>query len=337
MIGQFHKPPIFADRFRSDDLDEIRAFMDHHNGAHWRRAHGRGPVGFDLVVLGGQDVAISWVRGRLPQTVRGQASGWIVHLPIEGAMAYRFGRREHRVAPGSGIVMAPRRDLTVALPAGRAFALRVGEASVAREAAARHLRLERHWRRVVAELPVEPDSVRALVEALEGFVRPTGTAGAAPVPDAGPAHARLIGWIVDRIGSRSPPAAASRMAAVRLRNVEEWIEANVHEPITLGRLCQVAGVGARSLQLAFAARHHATPLEFVTERRVAAAHARLVADCGELSVTRVAASVGIDHLGRFADRYRRLYGESPSATLRRRPPQPAGAGTSRDGVRAVRR
>jgi AraC-like DNA-binding protein len=317
MFDRFREPPIFADRFRSDDLDEIRAFMDNHNGAHWRRVHGRGPVGFDAAVLGAQDVAVSWAGGRLPQTVRGRAPGWIVHLPLAGAMAYRYGRRERRAVPGDGIVMAPRRELTVALPAGRVFAIRIGEASVAREAAARHLRLELLRSSVVTELPVKPDSVRALVEALAGFARRTGSAAAASVPDAGLAHARLIGWIVDRIASRLTPAGASRMTPARLRSVEDWIEANLQEAITLGRLCEVARVGARSLQLAFQARHHATPLEFVTERRVAAAHSRLVADCGESSVTQVAASVGIDHLGRFAARYRRLYGETPSATLRR--------------------
>jgi hypothetical protein len=41
MIDRFHQPPRVAKRFRSDDLDEIRAFMDNHNGTHWRRAHGR--------------------------------------------------------------------------------------------------------------------------------------------------------------------------------------------------------------------------------------------------------------------------------------------------------
>lgn len=40
------------------------------------------------------------------------------------------------------------------------------------------------------------------------------------------------------------------------------------------------------------------------------------ADPRTLTVTEVAADLGINHLGRFAGDYRHIYGESPSATLR---------------------
>jgi transcriptional regulator GlxA family with amidase domain len=151
-------------------------------------------------------------------------------------------------------------------------------------------------------------------------------------PAVTPSCARLVEWIVDRLESRLPQEPASTAATARVRDVEDWIEAHLHEPITLGRLCEAAGVGARSLQLAFEARRHATPMEFVMERRLAAAHARLVADRGESSVTSVAASVGMEHLGRFAASYRRFYGEPPSATLRRRLPQAAAEGLHGDGA-----
>jgi AraC-like DNA-binding protein len=61
-----------------------------------------------------------------------------------------------------------------------------------------------------------------------------------------------------------------------------------------------------------------SPMRFVTERRLAAAQARLATAGAARDVTEVAAELGFSHLGRFAIAYREVFGESPSQTLRRR-------------------
>jgi len=89
------------------------------------------------------------------------------------------------------------------------------------------------------------------------------------------------------------------------------------EALTIGRLCTVARVGERSLQLAFQARRGMSPMRFVCERRLAAANRRMVnADVGD-DITGIAASLGFTHLGRFSMAYREAFGESPSQTLLR--------------------
>jgi AraC-like DNA-binding protein len=60
------------------------------------------------------------------------------------------------------------------------------------------------------------------------------------------------------------------------------------------------------------------PMRFVTERRLAAAFHRLNHAAPDTSVTRVALELGFGHLGRFAQMYRQVIGESPSQTLARR-------------------
>ena len=109
------------------------------------------------------------------------------------------------------------------------------------------------------------------------------------------------------------------LSASRLDRVEDWIEAHIGEVITLGRLCEVAQVGSRALQLAFERRHGMSPMRFVFERRLAAAQRRLSsAEAGD-DVTAVATRLGFTHLGRFSIAYRAAFGESPSQTLQRSP------------------
>jgi len=108
------------------------------------------------------------------------------------------------------------------------------------------------------------------------------------------------------------------LATEHLRRVEDWIDAHLGTPIALGRICSVAGVGERALQKAFLPRHGRSPMRYVAERRVLAAHRHLSRPVdGSGGVTKVALSVGFDHLGRFAVLYRQIVGESPSSTLRK--------------------
>ena len=62
----------------------------------------------------------------------------------------------------------------------------------------------------------------------------------------------LAGTLTWPVGDEAAPVAIKR-----LEHLEDWIDAHVGEAITLGRLCEVAQIGERSLQLTFqrAARH----------------------------------------------------------------------------------
>jgi len=125
-----------------------------------------------------------------------------------------------------------------------------------------------------------------------------------------------------RVGSSVPAAAV-------LPLLEAWIDAHLAEPLTLGRLCEQAGVGARSLQRAFEAKRGVSPMRYVNERRLAAAHARLSNPCPADTVTSIAFDCGFEHMSRFARAYQRRFGERPSSTLaraRHRHRAPASAG-----------
>jgi len=129
--------------------------------------------------------------------------------------------------------------------------------------------------------------------------------------------ARVCSWIAGQLLGVRTGTTTPALAVRRVRLVEEWVDAHAADPITLGRLCAVAGVGDRYLETAFRAQRGQTPMQFVAARRLARVRCRLLDAKPGDSVTRIAQDAGIVHLGRFAVRYRSVYRESPSTTLRR--------------------
>ena len=87
-------------------------------------------------------------------------------------------------------------------------------------------------------------------------------------------------------------------------------------PLTVARLAVVAGVGERTLYEGFRRFRATTPMGRLTALRLTAARRRMLDAKPGLTVSRVAAEVGIMQFGRFAKAYRSAFGELPSATLR---------------------
>jgi AraC-like DNA-binding protein len=130
---------------------------------------------------------------------------------------------------------------------------------------------------------------------------------------------RIACWLADRAARLTGLRTASAGGREAAELVERWIRRHASEPITIGRLSAVAGVGPRALQKACLSRWGQTPLELVASRRLELAR-RLLATAGATrTVTEAAARAGFTHLGRFALHYRQAFGESPSDTLANRP------------------
>ncbi len=116
------------------------------------------------------------------------------------------------------------------------------------------------------------------------------------------------------------PAHPGRRPATgrALQRAEEFLAAHLALPVSLPEVAEAAGVPVRTLTRAFEKRHGVGPIGFLRQLRLEAAHRDLItADPEETTVTAVALRYGLAHLGRFAGDYRRAFGETPSATLRR--------------------
>jgi AraC-like DNA-binding protein len=101
-----------------------------------------------------------------------------------------------------------------------------------------------------------------------------------------------------------------------LKNIEDYICANLDAAITRDDLVEMTGVSIRSLSRAFEKKYGLGPMAFVRQRRLDTCFRMLNGSDREMTtVTNVALSHGFDHLGKFAVAYKKVFGESPSETL----------------------
>lgn len=100
-----------------------------------------------------------------------------------------------------------------------------------------------------------------------------------------------------------------------VRAVEDYIDANLAEPLGLDDLLAVAGTSARTLQTAFLRHRGTTPMRFLRDRRLERARAEILRR-PHARLTDIAIECGFGHLGRFAQHYRERFGEPPSRSRR---------------------
>lgn len=160
----------------------------------------------------------------------------------------------------------------------------------------------------------------SLLHLVKDVQQPLGT----PLPEAVTRH--LQGLVITKLLYGQPNNYLEELnAPVRQRahprRVQQVIDA-IHQdpaaPHTASDLATVAGVSLRTLQEAFREHVGTGPMTYLRSVRLTGAHKELnAADPADgTTVTSVAHSWGFGQVSRFADHYRRRYGESPSSTLR---------------------
>ena len=105
------------------------------------------------------------------------------------------------------------------------------------------------------------------------------------------------------------------------RDVKKALDLLTANPARDCSICELAaecGVAARTLQKHFKRFLGRTPGDVVRDLRLERVRHELLQASPQASVTESAIRWRVGHLGRFSASYRRRYGETPSATLRRR-------------------
>lgn len=103
-----------------------------------------------------------------------------------------------------------------------------------------------------------------------------------------------------------------------LRAARDYLADNADEPLDLVQLACASGIGIRALQLGFRRHFGVSISQMLLDMRLAGLNARLAQAAPDASITEIAFDLGFTHLGRMAGAYRAKFGETPSATLRRR-------------------
>jgi AraC-like DNA-binding protein len=117
-------------------------------------------------------------------------------------------------------------------------------------------------------------------------------------------------------------SAHHRHAAV-IRRLEELLEANPDRTLYLAELCAATGASDRTLRASCQEHLGMSPIRYLWLRRMHLARRALrIAEPAAATVTDIATNYGFWELGRFSVAYRSLFGESPSAALRRPPEDP---------------
>ncbi|MET0330080.1 MAG: helix-turn-helix domain-containing protein [Dyella sp.] len=110
-----------------------------------------------------------------------------------------------------------------------------------------------------------------------------------------------------------------------LQRTEHFMRANLRRDIYINEMCNAAGVSERALRYAFEDMLGVSPNRYLSLLRLCTACRSLsLADASRRSVKSVALSCGLWDLSRFADNYRRVFGELPRDTLMRAPPREPG-------------
>jgi AraC family transcriptional regulator, ethanolamine operon transcriptional activator len=128
-------------------------------------------------------------------------------------------------------------------------------------------------------------------------------------------HQVLDTWLAEVIAPDSGASLPVRCRAAR--QAESFLREHRDRPVSVCELCMVSGVPKRTLMLGFRDLFGLSPAAYHRRMRLNAARRDLVrARPGETTVTVAALRWGFGHFGRFSVDYRRMFGESPIATLR---------------------
>ena len=308
-----HAPPRWSRQFRSDALEEVRAFIGNRDGPHSRVVQGDRPLGYAMYQVAAARTNLGGSESAVSQVVRGHVQGWVLQLALPPGTVLRSGRRAFApTRPDTAVLIPPGWSFTRNSPPGALFAAEVDPQALIAELRARrpdevHRTLGR-----IAMPALASGERRLLLAAASELVRATepGIDGRQQALAEGRFIERVVSLVLHDAVSRRP----GELALAPARDLEGWIDAHLGEPITMGSLCRVAGVGERCLQKSFLYRRGISPMRFVAERRLLAAHQWLADGSHAGTVTEAGLRFGFSHLGRFSVSYREAIGESPSQT-----------------------
>jgi AraC-like DNA-binding protein len=121
-------------------------------------------------------------------------------------------------------------------------------------------------------------------------------------------------------GQEDESGLAQGQHAIVMRRFRQVVEENPEEPLYIPEICNAIRVSGRTLQTCCQEHLGMGPKRYLMLRRMNLARRALrMAAPGAASVTDIATRYGFWQLGRFAVEYQALFGEAPSATLRRHP------------------
>jgi AraC-like DNA-binding protein len=132
-------------------------------------------------------------------------------------------------------------------------------------------------------------------------------------------HQLVHAWVTCLV-DEAPTTAGSgwRQHTAIINRFEQVLSKNFDRPMYLAEICAAVGASERVLQSSCEEHLGMAPLRYLWLRRMhLARRALLRADPSKATVTQIATDHGFWELGRFSVAYQGLFGEPPSASLRK--------------------
>ncbi|SCW88991.1 AraC-type DNA-binding protein [Rhizobium mongolense subsp. loessense] len=101
-----------------------------------------------------------------------------------------------------------------------------------------------------------------------------------------------------------------------VKRAVDYMHAHMSEPLTMNQIASVCGVSMRTLQMGFREFRMVTPMAYLQQLRLDAAHQELSKGDRSQPVKNIALKWGFAHAGRFSIAYRKRFGVSPSDATR---------------------
>jgi AraC family ethanolamine operon transcriptional activator len=130
----------------------------------------------------------------------------------------------------------------------------------------------------------------------------------------------IFGQILSILGNSQPGQNASYLSRKKaIRKIKDFLAEHPKELVRVSSLCTIGGVSERTLQYAFLEHYGVSPKKYLNNYRLNSVRRELWKSDPDLTrVNDVASLWQFWHMGQFAADYRKLFGELPSETLRRR-------------------
>jgi AraC-like DNA-binding protein len=308
--------------FATSHLDEGEAFASRM----WERNRStiiEGRYGLRWNQLDIDKVSLSYIEHDCAVDLRAQgplSDHFRLVLHHDGAMGHAVNGRHFVSHAGNAVVHAPGVDLRLDIKPFELLLVSLDGEAV-RTAMARRFRKLPPYANWLGELSPTAalESLRTMTAWLAAEMERPNSPLTPPAKPRLHAERLLLSLFVECLSEAAPEdnAAAEDLSRAQVRRAEEWIDAHLTEVIGIDEVAAAAGIGVRSLQLGFRRAHGCSPQEFIIRRRLDSARHMLLEAGSDATVTAIAMTLGFFELGRFAQRYRQHFGETPSMTLAR--------------------
>lgn len=98
----------------------------------------------------------------------------------------------------------------------------------------------------------------------------------------------------------------------------DYIHHNICDPIDIDDLESITGISRKILARIFKKKLNTTLQSYIRYYRLQCIYNELLKSNKDANITNIALKWGISHLGRFSVEYKKLFGESPSNTIKRK-------------------